>query len=175
MQTHRSAAARLVALIEYVAAAALGIVTLLVFASAIGRYLLTMPVPDAFDLSRLVLGVALVWGFASLGYSGSHIKVDLLAEALPRRGRRIMNAFAWLVLLGFTILLAWQLWARVGSAMRGRDSTFELRLLHWPFFAAIWAGVVAAIFTTCYRLYLILAHGRDLSLFEEDASGGPGQ
>ena len=145
--------------VERIAAIVLGLVTVLIVASAIGRYIFASPVPDTFDVSRLVLGVAIAWGLASLGFHGTHIKVDLLAHALPRNLRTAMNFFAWLVLLVFTLLLVWKIWERVLSAMSGGDATMELRLAHWPFFLAIWLGILAAALTTLIRLWLIARTG----------------
>ena len=152
--------------IERVAGAILGLVTVLIFVSAIGRYVFASPVPDAFDVSRLVLGVAIAWGLASLGFHGTHIKVDLLAHSMPAILRRAMNAFAWAVLLGFTILLTWKIWERLQSALAGGDVTMDLRLPHWPFFLGIWLGLVAALFTTSVRLWLIAVRGRGLGEFD---------
>ncbi|MFD2855986.1 TRAP transporter small permease [Seohaeicola zhoushanensis] len=105
-------------------------------------------------------------GLASLGYHGTHIKVDLLAHALPRRLRTAMNTFAWAVLFGFTLLLVWKIWERVQAAMSGGDATMELRLAHWPFFLGIWLGLVAALLTTAIRLWLIAGRGRDLGEYD---------
>jgi TRAP-type C4-dicarboxylate transport system permease small subunit len=152
--------------IERIAGAVLGLVTVLIVASAIGRYGFARPLPDAFDVSRLVLGVAIAWGLASVAYHGTHIKVDLLAQAVGPRARRWLNAFAWAVLLAFTIVMTWKIWGRVMSAMGGGDATMDLRLPHWPFFFAIWLGLVAAVFATGVRLYLVLARGSDLGEFD---------
>ena len=159
--THRA-----IRLIERVAGAVLGLVTILIVASAIGRYGFARPVPDAFDLSRLILGVAIAWGLASVAYHGTHIKVDLLAQALPAGARRWINAAAWTLLLIFTALMTWKIWQRVDAAMGGGDATMDLRLPHWPFFLAIWLGLVAALFTTAVRLWRILRHGADLGEFD---------
>jgi len=155
-----------VRIIERIAGIILGLVTILIVASAIGRYGFARPVPDAFDLSRLVLGVAIAWGLASVAYHGTHIKVDLLAQAVGPRARRLINALSWLVLLGFTALLTWKIFQRVNAAMGGGDATMDLRLLHWPFFLAIWLGLVAALFTTAVRLWRILRDGTDLGEFD---------
>ena len=157
---------RVILLIERVAGLVLGLVTLLIVASAIGRYLLASPMPDAFDLSRLVLGVAIAWGLASLGYHGTHIKVDLLAQSLPRRLRVPLNAFAWLVLLGFTVLLTWKIGEKSLDALTSGEATMELRLPHWPFLLAIWLGVAASLFTNTLRLWRILSRGQDLGEFD---------
>lgn len=145
--------------IELIAAIFLAAITLLIVASAIGRYLLALPIPDAFDASRLMLGVAIMWGFASVGFRGSHIKVDLFAEMLPRGARRACDVVAWSVLLGFTAVLAWKMLARVLSAHASGEATFDLRLPAWPFLALICAGAAVSIVTVLARL-IIVATGR---------------
>jgi TRAP-type C4-dicarboxylate transport system permease small subunit len=146
---------RLATLVERIAGLFLAAITVLVSVSAIGRYVLAAPIPDAFDIARLMLGVAMLWGFASVGYRGAHIKVDLVAELLPARARLWLDVGAALVLLLFTVLLAWMLLGRVESAFASNESTFDLRLPVWPWLAAIWLGVVASVFTIATRILLM--------------------
>lgn len=155
-----------IVLIERIAGAILGLVTVLIVISSIGRYVFAKPVPDSFDLSRLILGVAIAWGLASVGYRGTHIKVDLVAQMVGPRLGRLINAFAWLLLLAFTLLMGWEILQRVLNTVAAGDTTAELRLPIWPFFAAIWLGLVAALFTTAVRLGLVVREGRDLGEFE---------
>lgn len=143
--------------IERVAGLFLAAVTLIVFFSAISRYLFSLPIPDAFDVSRYILGIVVMWGFACVGYHGSHIKVDLVADMLPRRIRRVIDAVAWLVLLLFTILLAWKMFHRVDSAYASGEASFDLRMPAWPFLGLIWLGVVASIVTISSRIIITLA------------------
>jgi TRAP-type C4-dicarboxylate transport system permease small subunit len=147
---------RLATLVETIAGLLLAAITVLVFVSAIGRYAFAAPIPDAFDVARLMLGVAMLWGFASVGYRGAHIKVDLVAELLPARIRAWLDVVAQLVLLLFTVLLAWMLLGRVESAFASNESTFDLRLPVWPWLAAIWLGVLASAFTITSRIVLML-------------------
>lgn len=154
-------------LIEKVAAVLLAAITLLIVASAIGRYVFASPIPDAFDISRFLLGATILWGFASVGFRGSHIKVDLFAEMMPPRLRRIVDLFAWTVLLVFTVLLAWKMLARVQSAAASGEATFDLRLAAWPMMALIWAGVVVSVITILARLVLIARGRGGLDAFDE--------
>jgi TRAP-type C4-dicarboxylate transport system permease small subunit len=147
---------RLAIAIEKIAGLFLAAITVLVFASAIGRYAFAAPIPDAFDLARLLLGVAVLWGFASVGYRGAHIKVDLVAEVLPARLCFWLDVLASLVLLLFTVLLASMLLGRVESAYASSEATFDLRLKVWPWLAAIWLGVLASAFTITSRIVLML-------------------
>ena len=66
--------------IEVVSGLLLGAVMLLVVASTLGRYALSNPIPDSFDIARLLIGACLFWGFAVVGLRGGHIQVDLLAD-----------------------------------------------------------------------------------------------
>jgi len=146
-------------LVEVVAGLLLGACTILVVASAIGRYLFNFPIPDAFDLSRLLIGGCIMWGFASVGYRGSHIKVDLFVEMMGPRMRKAVNVFAWSMLLFFVLLLTWKMFERVLSAYHSNESTFDLRIAVWPVMTIIWLGTAASVVTVSVRLYLI-ATGR---------------
>jgi C4-dicarboxylate transporter, DctQ subunit len=147
---------RLASAIERIAGLSLALITVLVFASAIGRYAFAAPIPDAFDIARLMLGVAMLWGFASVGYRGAHIKVDLLAGLLHARAQLWLDVAASLVLLLFTVLLAWMLLGRVESAYASNEATFDLRLPVWPWLALVWLGVVASVVTITSRIVLML-------------------
>lgn len=151
---------RLCHLFEVVAGILLGAVTILIVVSSVGRYLLAKPVPDSFDISRMLIGACIMWGFASVGYRGGHIKVDLFVELMPARVKRYVDVFAWSMLLLFTVLLTWKMLGRVVSAMHSNEATFDLRLQVWPMIALIWAGTAVTVLTVLVRLYLIII-GRD--------------
>lgn len=148
--------------IEVIAGVFLAIVTVVMFASAVGRYAFSAPIPDGFDLARLLLGVAVMWGFASLGLRGGHIEVDLFVASLRPGIRRVLDVMATAILLGFTILLAWKLYDRFASALSSNEATYDLRLPVWPLIGLIWLGAVAAVITTTVRL-IALIRGSDLS------------
>lgn len=152
--------------IEIVAGVIMGLVTLLVVASAVSRYLFAYPLPDAFDMSRLLLGAAIMWGFASVGYRGSHIKVDILAEHLSAGPRRWIDTFAWSLLMLFTVLLAWKMFGRVSSAAMSNESTMDLRLPAWPMMGLIWLGVAVSLPAILARLILIVTGRGSLDHYE---------
>src|SRR5688572_31626626 len=131
---------RFCTIVERIAGFLLAAITLLIAVSAVGRYVFASPIPDAFDLARLHLGAAIMWGFAVVGYRGGHIEVSMLADALPQRARRFIRLLAWAVLLLFVALLAWKMLTRVGSAATSGEATFDLRIPVWPLMALTWAG-----------------------------------
>lgn len=157
--------------VEIIAGILLGAVTALIVLSTIGRYLLTWPIPDAFDVSRLMIGACIMWGFASVGYRGGHIKVDLFTEMLSPRLRRWADAFAWSALLFFVLLLAWKMFVRTQSAFNANESTFDLRLAVWPLMGLIWAGAAASVITVSVRLYLVATGRGELESSDSDVMG----
>ncbi len=144
--------------IDIIASSLLGLITAMIFISAVFRYLFTTPIPDSFDISRLLLGVCILWGLASVSYRGGHISVDILWTLLPQKAQRAMDIFATLVTLLFILLFAWMLMQKVGSIYASYEETFDLRIQVWPFYALAWGGVVASVAATCARLYFLF-HG----------------
>ncbi|MFC7703706.1 TRAP transporter small permease [Plastorhodobacter daqingensis] len=157
-------------LVERVAGVLLALVTLLIVASAVGRYVLATPVPDAFDLSRFLIGACIMWGFASVGYRGGHISVDLFVEMASRRWRRVIDLFAWATLLFFAVLLTWKMWGRVTGAFASNESTFDLRLPVWPLLALIWAGAAASVITIALRVVTIAIGREPLQNIEQESA-----
>lgn len=162
----RDRASGLILWIERIAAVMLGMTTVIIFVSALGRYVFATPVPDAFDLSRLTLAVAIIWGLASLGFRGNHIKVDLLSHMVRPSVRRYMDLTAWITLLIFTALLAWKIGERAWSQFPTGEVTMDLRIPHWPFLGIIVLGLIAAICTTTNRIWRIWRYNEGLDAFE---------
>ncbi len=133
--------------VDVVAGLLLGLVTMLIVASTVARYFFAYAIPDAFDLSRYLIGACLMWGYASVGYRGGHIAVDIFYEISGPAVRKAINLFAWATLLAFTAMLAYQMYFRLISAYASNESTFDLRLPAWPFIGIIWAGCVVSVIT----------------------------
>ncbi len=138
--------------VDIVAGILLGLVTMLIVASTVARYFFAYAIPDAFDLSRYMIGACLMWGYASVGYRGGHIAVDIFYEISGPLWRKLLNGFAWATLLFFTALLAYQMYFRLVSAYASNESTFDLRLPAWPFIGLIWLGCVVSVVTITLSL-----------------------
>jgi C4-dicarboxylate transporter, DctQ subunit len=158
-------------IVEKVAALLLGAVTILIVVSTIGRYGFSYPIPDAFDLSRLLIAACIMWGFASVGYRGGHIMVDMFAEMMPARIRRYVDIFSWSVLLLFVVLMTWKIFERVLSAMRSNEATFDLRILVWPILLLIWIGVATSMVTISVRIYLLIVGKGELESSDDAELG----
>ena len=147
---------RFVAAADFAAGLFLAAITALTFAEVFMRYVVGQGIPDAFDIGRLLLCIALFWGLAGCCRRGEHIQVDVLWELLPPAGRRIMDLFAVSVTAVFMVALSWMTLARVESIRDSGQVTFDLRIELWPFYALAWLGVAAGTLMLLGRYAQIL-------------------
>jgi TRAP-type C4-dicarboxylate transport system permease small subunit len=147
---------RVVAVVEFAAAMALAAVTALTFVSVIMRYFFAFPVPDDFDFTRLVLGIAIFWGIACACWRGGHIQADLLWNVLPRVGRHGIDIFATLISFGFMVFFAWTVFGRVGGTQASGQTTMVLQVPIWPFYALAAVGLAFAVVLLPAYIYRVL-------------------
>jgi TRAP-type transport system small permease protein len=152
---------RILSATETVAAFFLLLIALLTASNVLLRDLFAVQIPDWFDGSRMIQGIALFWGVALATYYGSHICVDMWWEHLKPAGRRRMDIIATLVTLVFLGPLAWMVWIKVSGT--GTQGTMDLRLPLWVFYAVASVGATVAAVLAVVRI-VFLWRGRDEEL-----------
>ena len=147
-----STADRAVMTIERIAGCFLLVVGVLTFLTVILRKFFDTTIPDWYDLSRLLQGIAICWGIASACWRNGHIMVDLLWERATPPGRLRIDRTATIALLVFVaavaaiaLMSAWEM--RATNLL-----TSDLRLPQWPFYGVGALGLVAAAWMTVLRL-----------------------
>ena len=146
---------RFITWVERIAGLFLLAVATLTFASVALRYLFGTQIPDWFDFSKLLQGIAIFWGIACVCYRNEHILVDLVWEQSSEAGKRRIDLFATLVLLVFFALMAWMLGAKVWQSAQSTQATSDLRLPIGPFHVVAWLGIAAAVVMTALRLRMV--------------------
>jgi TRAP-type C4-dicarboxylate transport system permease small subunit len=143
---------KFVAIVEKIAGSFLLAIAILTFGSVFLRYVFATQIPDWFDFSKLLQGIAIFWGIACICFRNEHIMVDLLWEKSNDKRKRYIDIAATTVLLIFLLLMAWMLGAKVWQSVQSTQATSDLRIPIGPFHVAAWLGVVAAVITTTMRL-----------------------
>jgi TRAP-type transport system small permease protein len=151
---------KFVAIVEKIAGSFLLAIAILTFGSVFLRYVFATQIPDWFDFSKLLQGIAIFWGIACICFRNEHIMVDLLWEKSNDDGKRRIDIAATLVLLIFLMLMAWMLGAKVWQSVQSTQATSDLRIPIGPFHVAAWLGVVAAVITTAMRLLNVWRRSR---------------
>ncbi|MBX3608717.1 MAG: TRAP transporter small permease [Hydrogenophaga sp.] len=160
---------RLLSTVETLAALSLLVIALLTATNVAVRYAFGWQIPDWFDGTQMLLGIAMFWGIALATWYGTHIAVDLLWEAFGARGKRVIDVLATLITVVFLVPLAWMVWVKVGGT--GNQGTMDLRLpLKWFYSAAALGATVAAVLAVA-RLVL-LPMGRAASAHGQDEAEG---
>jgi TRAP-type C4-dicarboxylate transport system permease small subunit len=150
---------RLVQRTERLAGLFLGLIAALTCVSIVLRGTLGIVIPDGFDVSRLLLAVAVFWGIAVASYRGEHIEADLLWQALPPRGRRVVDLIASVVSLTAMAIFAWMLAIKVLATWQSGERTFDLGMPIWPFHLLAALGIGFAVLLLVIRL-IRLVKGR---------------
>lgn len=130
--------------VEHVAAALMIFVTVFIFLSVMARYFFNSPFPDTNDISRLLLGPALMFGIAVTFLKGAHITMDTLWLSLGPEAKRALDIFAGLFSLVAIAVMTWMLFERINDTYQAEESTFDLRLPIWIFFLATGFGSICA-------------------------------
>jgi TRAP-type transport system small permease protein len=138
--------------IERIAAVFLAAITALMFVSVFLRYLFSWSIPDSYDFMRLVLGIVILWGIASVSYRGEHIAVDLVWSFLPRAARKALDVFATSVTLIAIGFFAWMMGTKVVSTRSDNVLTYDLQFPVWIYYLAAWIGLAAAVLFLVARL-----------------------
>ena len=154
--------------VESTAALFLLLIALLTAGNVVLRDLFSIQIPDWFDGTKQLQGIALFWGIALATWRGTHICVDIVWEHLRPGGRRLIDLVATTIVLAFLAPMAWMIWTKVGST--GSQTTSDLRLpLVW-FYAVGAVGASVAAVLAGARLVMLFrgnAPGNDTHLIDE--------
>ncbi|MDO8876551.1 MAG: TRAP transporter small permease [Pseudolabrys sp.] len=142
--------------IEVTAAGFLAVVTALTFVSVLLRYFFAWSIPDAYDFTRLLLGIVIFWGMAVASYRGDHITVDLLWGALPPVLQRALDVFAALVTLVAIAAFTWMFADKVLGTRADNVGTFDLRQPVWIYYAVAWIGLGSAVLLLVLRTFRLV-------------------
>lgn len=161
MQNNNSRLNGLIKVVDVIAATLLGIVTILTFVSVICRYVLSWPVPDSFDIGRLLLGISVFWGIASATFRSEHIQVDILYETLRGFGRRVLNIIAKVCFSLLMFGIIWMLAGQIFKVYEGGETTTDLLIPIWPFYAIAWVGAVLTFIIAGAALWRFVIQGEN--------------
>jgi TRAP-type C4-dicarboxylate transport system permease small subunit len=154
---------RLLEAIETMASIFLLLIAVLTASNVLLRFAFSIQIPDWFDGSRMLQGIALFWGIALATYYGSHIAVDLLWESLKSRGKRMVDIISTIFTSAFLVPMAWMVWVKVAGV--GTQGTMDLRIpLQWFYAVAALGACLAAVLALVRLLHLL--QGREASTVE---------
>jgi TRAP-type C4-dicarboxylate transport system permease small subunit len=123
---------RLLQLLGFTMAAILFLLMLVTFIDVMGRYLFSLPLPGAFELTQILMAVLIFSGLPLVCANDVHIRVDIAHGILSNRSRRGLDIFSHLVSTVALAVLAWRLWVKAGATLAAGDQSMYLGLPMYP-------------------------------------------
>ncbi len=130
------------------------------FFEVVMRYIFNMPTIWVHEASFLLLGMQylMAGGFALL--HGAHVRVDVMYNFLPERGRVGMDIFTSMFFFIFALALVWTSWTFFRDAYSMGESTVETwGIQYWPVKGMMLLGAVLILLAGISKLI------KDIALF----------
>jgi TRAP-type mannitol/chloroaromatic compound transport system permease small subunit len=130
------------------------------FYEVIMRYVFNMPTIWVHEASFLLLGMQylMAGGFAML--HGAHVRVDVVYNYLPERGRVGMDIFTSMFFFVFVLAMTITSWIYFEYAMQLGETTMETwGIQHWPVKGVMFLGSVLLLLAGISKLI------KDIMLF----------
>lgn len=137
-----SGSSRLLRLLGVTMAAILFLLMLVTFVDVMGRYLFSLPLPGAFELTQILMAVLIFSGLPLVCAHDVNIRVDIVQGSLSDRVRRRLDLFNHLVSTVALGALAWRLWVKAGATLAAGDQSMYLGLPMYP---------------VCYLMFILTA------------------
>lgn len=94
---------------------------LMVVIDVFGRYLFNSPLPATFEMSQLIMPIAIFPAFAYALSTRQHVRVSLITDRLPPRAQSACDAFAYLLGLVFAVLITYWGWQQFWESFATKE------------------------------------------------------
>lgn len=115
-----------------VAGIALAGMILLTFGNIVTR-LIWKPIPGSVELTGYLSAVVAAFSLSFTQSRKGHIAVDILVNVLSGKPRILIQLLNDMLCLGFSLLVAWQIWLRALVLMRTGEVSETLQIVYYPF------------------------------------------
>jgi len=129
--------------LNWMAAAALIVVMLIVCANVIGRSFWETPVKGTVDIVSLLGAIVVGWAIAYTQVFKGHIRIDLLVERLPPRIQHIVDSVIDLIGFALFALISWETIIFAKANFEVGELSEVLKLPITPFASVVAIGCIA--------------------------------
>jgi TRAP-type C4-dicarboxylate transport system permease small subunit len=116
------------------AAAAVAVLSLLIFVDVMLRLFLNRPIMGAYEISQQLLGISIFAGFAFLQSDKGHVSVTMLINKLPEKVRNALLFVEYLIAVIFVFLIGVAAWQQGLAYIQTGSHTAILLIPYHPFY-----------------------------------------
>lgn len=128
---------------QYISGAALMILMGLTVVDVIYRQLLNRSLSGTFELTTILLTFIVFFALAYANDHKEHVVIDVVYNAVPRLGKKILSYFSTLINLGIVCLMCWYVFDYGVSLIAKNATTSTLHIPIWPI---VFLGGIGMIF-----------------------------
>ena len=123
--------------------------------SVVGRYLFNAPVPGDYEITELVIGIAVFAFFPYCHITNANIVVELFTGRMPSRFRAALDAVHNITFALVAGLITWRLFVGAMHKLGDGETTVFLGIpVHWAYFSS----VLGAGLLTMVCVLLLIRH-----------------
>lgn len=135
---------------EWIGLAGMLVMMTITCVDVVGAKVFKSPILGAIDIVQLSQLVAISFAAGMMVVLGKHIQVDFIFRLLPRPARSVINGLILIVLLGFHIVIIWQVCVLGYSFQTSGEGTMTVYIPIYPFIY----GIAFAFIPVCLVLLL---------------------
>lgn len=130
-----------------VVAAAMFAMMVVTFVDVVGRYVFSRPIPGAYELMQILMGIMVAAAFPLVTATREHVSMDLFSEFFRGVAYRILIALISLFSTAVLAFLALRMWDQAVNLQHSRTATLYLDLPIAPvaYLLAALFGVAAMV------------------------------
>lgn len=133
---------------------------LLICADVLLRYAFKAPINGAIELEQM-LNVTLMLALGTTVLAGNHIKVDVVADLLPKKAQKVLTIITHIISIAVFALIAWQAFESCSYMIRRNIRYSSLRFPTWPFYALIGLGFAGGVIALIHEIILLTKSKND--------------
>lgn len=114
--------------LAWVAAALAAAMMFTTFGDVVMRYLFRSPIPGAFEITEVSMGLIVFFALPWMIRKGGNIRVTILFDRFPERTRRAATFVTELLCAATCVFIAWRVWLFGERILRYGEVTMELRI-----------------------------------------------
>ena len=142
-----------------IGAAVLFAMMMLTAIDVVGRYVLSRPVPGAFEVTEMMLAALIYCGLPLVSQRREHIVIDTFDYLMSRRVKRALDIIAEVLCSATLFGLAWLVFRRAGRVADYGDTTNVLKL---PLAPVAYLMAAMLLVGAIIHLWLVFVpHGAD--------------
>ena len=111
-----------------------------------GRVLFGQPFRGQYDIVSVLFVVICVTTISYAEKEKRHVRIDILMQALGRRGKIVLHTFLGILTLGVSVLIPYGMYNYMFSTWERHDTTMTTNIPYFPF---VVVAFVAFIFFVC--------------------------